>query len=144
MTLLVLAALDTGWALNSARIIEISGTPSEAGNITITIGSESLQVSVIAGMTCEELCQAVKDAADMEPFGSFWHKAQIDCLHNGYCYLRIRDGRDDHIGDHLGEPDVEEDPAPVLLSVELRLMWTVMIRPMTFTTLLLLLRTALI
>ncbi|MCK4224967.1 MAG: hypothetical protein KAX39_07285 [candidate division Zixibacteria bacterium] len=106
--LIVLLTYSISWSLNPSQLIEITGTPTENGTITITIGTHSLAVNITTGMTCDQMCDAIKNAAEISN-DDFWKKAKIDCLHNAYCYVRIRDGRDGHICEHVGTPTVSEE-----------------------------------
>lgn len=106
-----LLAAAPAQALTPARIIGVNGAPTENGTLTIAFGSNVLDVTITAGMTCDQICQAVQNAASTFAGGTFWGDAQIDCLQNGYCYIRIRDGRPGHIGGHLAKPTVTASDA---------------------------------
>ncbi|MGE3107155.1 MAG: IPT/TIG domain-containing protein [Phycisphaerales bacterium] len=116
----VCACMCVSWAasaLSPVRTVEITGTPTMAGNIRITIGSHTLTVHVQANATCADICAAAQQAA-MNSADDFWRMTvKIDCLcSSGSNFLRIRHCE----GSDLGTARIDElNDAPVPMPMDI-------------------------
>jgi len=102
--LVLLAFAQSALALSPSQLVEVKGTPSEGGVITITMKDHKLDVMITPGMTCDQICAAVSAAAAVSR-DPYWQTLIIDCLNDTGCYIRFRSND----GSHLPEPEVSEN-----------------------------------